>query len=76
MCTLGKNYESFWQEIVNNTESDTLSFQKVCRKCRISPSDINALLIRELGVDGQDFIRNIRSLGHSRGEEPEFRSQK
>lgn len=62
MKTLMKNFERFAQLLESGAfkTNPYLSFETVCRCLKVSPSDLNELLIRELGMNGNEIIAAYR----------------
>lgn len=62
MKTLMKNFERFAQLLDSGAfkTNPHLSFETVCRCLKVSPSDLNELLIQEIGMDGNEIIAAYR----------------
>lgn len=62
MKTLMKNFERFAQILESGAfkTNPYLSFETVCRCLKVSPSDLNELLIQEVGMDAIEIIASYR----------------
>lgn len=60
MCTMTGIYERFGREITENESYRELDFGQICRKIRASPSSLDEILLKEVGVDGRTLIGILR----------------
>lgn len=62
MCTMKKSYERFARLIENGEtlRDPEVTFKSICRELRVSPSALDEIVERELGVKGQELIDKYR----------------
>ncbi len=62
METIMKNFERFAHLMENGAAviNPYLNFETVCRVLKESPSDLNDLLLEELGYSGDEIIASYR----------------
>ena len=57
MYTVAKAYSRLEEELVSAARGETeLSFHDLCRSLHVSPSSLEELLLRELGMTGEDIV--------------------
>lgn len=62
MCTISKSYQRFAVLLDKYAaEGADVSFGELCSAVRVSPSDMGELLVRELGMGGDELVDLILS---------------
>ena len=58
MRSIMTTYERFWRILSDTMEHDgkTDSFLSICRRLRVSPFDLEEVLMDELGKTGEEII--------------------
>ena len=62
MCTAMKTYKRFSRLLIEEglSEDESVNFREICRRARVSPVDMNEILMEELGVDGETMLERMR----------------
>lgn len=56
MKTIGKAYAEFQQIMTEGEPVPGDDFGKICRNIGVSPSDLNEILEKEMGMDGYEIV--------------------
>ena len=43
-------------------EDETIDFQSICRALKVSPYDLDEVLIREMGMNGAEILQSFQKL--------------
>lgn len=80
MCNFEKSYKAFSLALeaeIPPGRNSAQVYREICRKLRVSPSDLDEILLEEVGMAGEDIVEVYRSgFGEHKGQPHEiFNSQ-
>ena len=57
-------YQEFARMLLDDRiyEDTTISFTDICASLRVSPSDLNEILIKEIGMNGTEILQSFQKL--------------
>ena len=64
MKTMDTTYQEFARMLLDDRiyEDTTISFTDICASLRVSPSDLNEILIKEIGMNGTEILQSFQKL--------------
>lgn len=75
MCNIEKSYKAFHLTLESGLASGNpaASFREVCRKLKVSPADLEEIIMDELGMSGEEVVAMYRSgFGQQSGQPHEI----
>jgi len=64
MKTIETTYSEFSRMLLDDRiyEDLTISFTDICASLRVSPSDLDEILIKEIGMNGPEILQSFQKL--------------
>lgn len=64
MKTIETAYSEFSRMLLGDSihEDPTISFYEICAALRVSPSDLNEILSKEIGMNGPEILQSFQKL--------------
>ena len=64
MRTIESAYEEFSRMVLEDHiyEDETVDYQSICRALHVSPTDLDEVLVREMGMNGSEILQYFQKL--------------
>ena len=64
MKTIENTYSEFSRMLLDDRiyEDPTITFQDICTSLGVSPSDLDEILIKEIGMNGPEILQSFQKL--------------